>query len=130
VHTLSWIYKKDEIGNQGFDRVWVDDISMPPYQIVVATNNPLEGDWQATIAPNPSNDRQTWLQVDMPTAQQANLTLYDGVGRIVRIYASEELFLEGKYKVALDLNGLTPGMYYLEFLSNNSRKMLKLVKSN
>jgi hypothetical protein len=130
VHTLSWIYKKDEIGNQGFDRVWVDDISMPPYQIVVATNNPMEGDLQATIAPNPSNDRQTWLQVDMPTAQQANLTLYDGVGRIVRIYASDELFLEGKYKVAIDLNGLTPGMYYLEFLSNNSRKMLKLVKSN
>jgi len=130
IHDLSWIYKKDEIGNSGYDRAWVDDISLPPYQVVVATQNPVVTDFGAALAPNPAGESRTWLQVDLADAQTGNLTLYDCTGRIARIYASAQTFLAGKYKIELDLKGLNPGMYYLELQSNSSRKMLKLVKSN
>lgn len=127
IHEMSWVYKKDEIGSAGYDRVWVDDVSFPPYQVVVATQTPNQPDIQASLMPNPAGGRFTNLLLQLPEALDAQMTLYDGLGRIARSYFRDQPLLQGKYQVSLDIAGLEPGMYYFELRTSNTRKMIKLV---
>jgi hypothetical protein len=129
VHKLSWIYSKDEIGNVGSDRAWVDEILLPPYQVVVATNTPSAADFDASITPNPAGDK-TWLAVNFPTSQQIEIDLYDCTGRKARNYTTTGTLLSGSYKLELDLKGLTPGMYYLNVRGAQTSRTLKLVKGS
>ena len=43
LHKLTWSYEKDEVGIGGSDHAWVDDIVLPPYEVVVGTHNPTLG---------------------------------------------------------------------------------------
>ncbi|MEI6408312.1 MAG: C25 family cysteine peptidase [Bacteroidota bacterium] len=129
VHKLSWIYAKDEVGNSGSDRAWVDEILLPPYQVVVATHTPSSADFDVSITPNPAGNK-TWLAVNFPTSQQVEIDLYDCTGRKARSYTATGTLLSGSYKLELDLKGLTPGMYFLNVRSAQTSRTLKLVKGS
>jgi len=127
LHKLSWIYQKDNVASANSDRAWVDDISLPPYQIIVGTHNVDPGAFQFSILPNPTPGR-TRLQMDIPTAQHFDIEVFDCFGRRVETYESPVQFLAGSYKVELDLRRLTPGLYFVQVRGAGATKVMKVVR--
>ncbi|MEO6759987.1 MAG: C25 family peptidase C-terminal domain-containing protein, partial [Saprospiraceae bacterium] len=84
IHAFSWSYEKDAIGAQGSDHAWVDDVVLPPYQVVVATGSPEVPGLDLQIAPNPTNGR-SWLRLQLPTEQSITVELFDCLGRRLRV---------------------------------------------
>ncbi len=127
IHELSWIYVKDEIGNQGSDRAWVDEINLPPYQVVVATSTPDPADFDLAITPNPAGDR-SWLLLDLPVAQPVSVQIVDYLGRLLRTAQPRSDLWPGKYRLPIDLSGLPAGIYLIQVQTPAGIKVKKVVK--
>ena len=127
IHKISWIYVKDGVGSANGDRAWVDDISLPPHEVLVSTSNPNQGDFQVRVAPNPTAGK-TWLQVSLPTAQYLEILVLDCLGHQVKRYPLPDQRLSGLYSVELDLSDLASGLYFVQLRGDSGTRVVKLVK--
>lgn len=127
IHKLSWKYSKDNVGSANTDRAWVDDISLPPHKVLVATSSPKLVDFEAIVAPNPTPDK-TWLEVTLRTAQSMEIVVMDCLGHQVQYYTSPDLRPNGTYRVVLDLMDLNAGLYFVQLRGETGTKVLKLLK--
>jgi len=127
-HTFTWSYEKDEFVISGQDRAWVDEIILPPHEIVVSAPNPEKDLFEATISPNPTAG-PSWLSVKMAEEQFVNVEIFDCTGRLARAWQSETRFPAGGYVQPLDLSSLTPGMYFAQITTEKGvQKVMKVVK--
>jgi hypothetical protein len=113
IHTLTWSYEKDEFASDGFDRAWVDEISLPPYQVVVPTQNPLAASFDWSVQPNPIRG-QGWISLELPTQQRVAITLLDMLGRPLRSVQQPSDMPAGDYTIPVDCQNLSAGMYLLQ----------------
>ncbi len=127
IHELSWVYAKDEVGAQGLDRAWVDEISLPPYELVVATATPDPAAFEMSIAPNPAADK-AWLLLDLPVAQTVSIQVIDYLGRPLRSTQAPTDMLPGNFRMPLDLKGLPAGVYLVQVQTPAGMKVKKVVK--
>ena len=127
IHKLSWIYEKDAVGSSDADRAWVDDISLPPHQVLVATGSPNQAGFEVSVVPNPTAGK-TWLNVNMPTAQSLEIVVFDCLGHAVKQYLSSDQRMNGAYSEELDLVDLTSGIYFVQVRGELGSTVLKVVK--
>ncbi len=126
IHKLSWIYTKDNIANGNNDRAWVDDISLPPHEVLVSTFSPNQADFNAQLSPNPTPGK-TSLQVNLPAAQRLEITVFDCLGHQALILTPDQ-FLSGTKTLELDLRGQASGLYFVQLRGETGTQVLKLVK--
>ena len=127
IHKLSWIYVKDGVGSTNGDRAWVDDISLPPHEVLVSTSTPNQGDFQVRVSPNPTSGK-AWLQVTLPTAQSLEMQILDCLGHFVKHYPAPAQRLNGLYSVELDLSDLASGLYFVQLRGESGTRVVKVVK--
>lgn len=127
VHELSWKYAKDEVASQGLDRAWVDEIFLPPYELVVATSAPDPAAFEWSVSPNPAAD-QSWLLLDLPVAQPVSIQIVDYLGRPLRNAQPLTDMLPGQFRLPLDLTGLPAGIYLVQVQTPAGRQVKKVVK--
>ncbi|MDO8366936.1 MAG: C25 family cysteine peptidase [Saprospiraceae bacterium] len=127
IHKLSWIYVKDAVASANSDRAWVDDISLPPHQVVVGTFSPNQGDFQVSISPNPSSGIAR-LQWEIPETQRMDIMLFNGLGHQLQSYPATGNRLQGPQSLELDLRDLSPGVYFVQLRGETGNEVLKLVK--
>jgi hypothetical protein len=127
IHKLSWIYEKDQLGTANSDRAWIDDISLPPYEVLVATHAPNQADFGATLSPNPSTGK-TWLQGSLPDAQALNIALFDCLGQKVQQYEIPKQAQRADFGLELDLQSLVSGLYFVQLQGKSGVQVLKVVK--
>jgi gingipain R len=128
LHTLTWTYSKDEIVSEGQDRAWVDDVSLPPYQVSVPTTTPNAAILAANLSPNPAADQAT-LTFSVPTAQKVSVEMFDCLGRAVRTAQTPEWFQAGRYALPIRLEGLQVGVYLVQIRTESGAQVLKMVKN-
>lgn len=73
--------------------------------------NELPASISLTSYPNPFNSH-SWIEFRLPEAGQALLELYDILGRRVRTITNQS-FVAGDHRVALDGSSLSSGVYYV-----------------
>jgi hypothetical protein len=127
IHKLSWIYQKDNVGSANSDRAWVDDISLPPHKVLVATSSPDQAAFEMSLAPNPSSGK-TILQVELPTAQGIRIGVFDCLGHAVQQLVAPDQRISGTYSVELDLRDQASGIYFVQVQGETGTRVLKLVK--
>lgn len=127
IHKLSWIYQKDDLASANGDRAWVDDVSLPPHQVLVGTNNPVQADYQTSLSPNPTSGK-TWLQWEIGQAQQMDIVVLDALGHQVLNLTSEGLLQPGLHSRTLDLQNLSTGLYFVQLRGENGVQVKKVVK--
>lgn len=127
LHELNWIYVKDEVGSQGSDRAWVDEIFLPPYETLVATSAPDPADFKVTVSPNPATEH-SWLLLDLPAAQEVGIQIFDYLGRPLRSAQTPTSMLPGQYRLPLDMSGLPAGIYLIQVQTPEGTKSKKAVK--
>jgi hypothetical protein len=72
------------------------------------------------IYPNPALD-VVWLEIQTETAPPATVTLFDALGR--QLYAT----LLQSDKVAIPLEGLPPGVMWLQLANKTQRFQVKII---
>jgi len=77
-----------------------------------------------SVYPNPSNGEAT-MTFQLPTEQAFSFRIFDLTGRMV--YSREDLGVEGENTMPLHLNGLLPGVYLIDFQSDNWKVQKRLV---
>ncbi|HND88218.1 MAG TPA: C25 family cysteine peptidase, partial [Saprospiraceae bacterium] len=129
IHQLLWSYEKDGLGQQGSDRAWVDDISMPPYKIVVSTEQPdPAAAIQAQVQPNPTAG-SAWLRLQLPLQrQQISVEIWDLMGHLVALPMPPSSVPGGEMTQALELRDLQPGIYLVRVRTELGSAVMKLVK--
>ena len=128
LHELRWVYSKDEIASQGTDRAWVDEIFLPPYEIVVATHAPNPAGFSMQVSPNPLVDH-TFVLLDLPKAQEVSIRIVDYLGRPVRTAQAPEQMPAGQYRLPLNMSGLAAGVYLIEVKTPTGVQVKKVVKT-
>jgi hypothetical protein len=126
-HTFSWSYEKDGFVSEGQDRVWVDEISLPPHEIIVGTGNPEKEVFNVIISPNPTSGL-TSLWLEMPKEQFVSIEIFDCTGRLARAWQSETRLPAGGHSQPLDMSDLTPGMYFVQVRTEAGTRVEKVVK--
>ena len=127
IHELRWVYAKDDVGSQGLDRAWVDEIFLPPYELLVATTTPDPASFDLSVVPNPATDR-SWLLLELPVAQAVSVQIMDYLGRPLRTAQSLTDMLPGNFRLPLDLSGLPAGVYFVQVQTPAGMKVKKVVK--
>ncbi len=125
-HTLKWAYEKDGIGSSGSDRCWVDQISLPPFQVAVSTDNTPENElFQVQVAPNPTTG-PLGISLELSRNQSLDVSLFDLLGRELKTWKGQ--LPAGSTARTLDMSGLAPGVYLLHVQGENQAQTLKIVK--
>lgn len=127
IHKLSWIYQKDDLASANGDRAWVDDVSLPPHQVLVGTNTPTQADYQTSLSPNPTTGK-TWLQWEIGQAQQMDIVVLDALGHQVLNLTSEGPLQPGLHSRTLDLQNLSAGLYFVQLRGEEGVQVKKVVK--
>lgn len=127
-HQLTWSYEKDDLLTAGTDRAWVDEIVLPPHQIVVQTQTPdNSAGLTATVFPNPARSNST-LYIDLPREQETAISILDHLGRTVQTLWPLHPLPAGPHRFDIDLNNAPNGLYFIEVLGNQYRTVLLLSK--
>ncbi len=124
-HSFRWVYEKDGIGVAGSDRCWVDQISLPPYQVAVSTQAPDSDVVSLQVAPNPTSG-PLMLSYELNREQRLAISLFDLLGREVRYFEGRQS--SGASTHNLDLGALAPGVYLLQVRGENFSETVKIVK--
>jgi len=127
IHKFTWIYEKDEIASSGSDRAWVDDIVLPPYQVVVATHTPDIEALRMEIMPNPTSGR-SWLTLQLLNEQPLSVVLFDCLGRRIQTLQMASRQPAGEWTLPIDLSGLSAGVYLVQVSTGTEVRTMKVVK--
>ena len=128
IHKLTWIYQKDDLASANSDRAWVDEISLPPHNVLVGTFQPVQSDFKVNLSPNPSSGKAL-LQWELPSAQTMEIVVFDCLGHQVLTDPSIGDRPQGLNSLELDLQALSSGVYYVQLRGDAGQQVLKLIKS-
>lgn len=127
-HTFTWSYEKDEFVTEGQDRAWIDEILLPPHEIVVGTDVPEKDVFDVNISPNPASG-QLRLSVDMSEEQFVGIEIFDCLGRKVYTWQSETRLPAGGHTQPFDMSSFTSGIYFIQVNTEKAgQKVVKVVK--
>ncbi|MCB9333667.1 MAG: T9SS type A sorting domain-containing protein [Lewinellaceae bacterium] len=125
-HTLRWSYEKDDFVSEGADRAWVDEIILPPHQIVVGTHSAMPGSLQLQALPNPT-DGLFQIQINTPKEQVLSVRVFDASGRLMQTLPMPERSPAGLSFKTVDLHDAEPGIYLVQVLGENGGQTIKVV---
>jgi hypothetical protein len=127
VHQLSWIYKKDEVGSQGLDRAWVDEILLPPYQVVVGTDELVGEAVEVYAFPNPFTELVE-VVVRHASISDGSLSVMDVSGKLVRRHLINSGMGLDTGRFLLDTRGLKSGLYFIRMETPAFSRVFRVVK--
>ena len=100
-----------------------------PWPLVTGIDNPIPGNNEVNVYPNPSNGSFTF-SYNFPSGGTINFRLYDMLGR--SIDNSAENFNQGLNMKDFNYTGLAAGIYFLEsdVLLSNGKSIKNVLKIN
>ncbi len=122
-HTFRWTYTKDESGNSGLDKCWLDHIVLPAGIEWDAITEEHENTNALHIYPNPAKD---YIYVSYTSAQQVStIELWNSLGQMVRTI---QMPIDQSV-IGVSTTGLKDGIYFIRMLNTetqsiNSKKIL------
>lgn len=87
----------------------------------------MNGIYDLVVFPNPTSGEAT-MAFQLPAEQSFVFRIFDTSGRM--IYSREDLGIAGENYMPLQLDGLAPGVYLIDFQSENWKVQKRLVLQN
>lgn len=126
LHSLKWVYKKDEESSGGLDAVWLDYIMLPPGTkptgVDFVDNEKQGGQF---FYPNPSSDYIIISNDKHETIESMSLINIQG-----QVFYTEEINCKPNSNYHINLHGIKPGIYVVEITfvdqTSNRNKLIIL----
>lgn len=115
-HRLKWEYSKDGSVSSGDDCAWIDNVVLPPTQIIALTDETNTS--APALFPNPNNGS---FSINLPE-EDCTIAVYNHVGQLV--YRQEK----ATGLTTLHLEDLSNGMYFVTVQSAQGTSTQKFVK--
>lgn len=127
-HTFTWTYEKDDLKSSGADRALIDEIILPPHQIIVGTEDLTPSRQLAfTVYPNPS-DGLAVIVLNSDEEQMMGVQIYDNVGRLVRAALPNSRIRVGQHSIPVDITNCPSGVYFIRVQGEKKSGTQKMVK--
>jgi len=122
-HHLTWSYEKDGGATGGQDCVWVDNIVLPPSEVVLDVNEdgPSAGPETFTVYPNPTNGILV-ISVRLPQCDSPKAPTY----RITNLMG--QTLLTGQIigqTQQINVSNLPKGMYFITFAGETQKFVVR-----
>lgn len=91
-----------------------------------ATNENIFDSYHFTIAPNPTQDKQLQFSFTFDEVQNATITIYDALGRIVKTQPLNQLNSGINYQT-IDASNIESGLYICKLSTSIGSKILQVV---
>jgi len=91
-----------------------------------ATNENIFDNYHFTIAPNPTQNKQLQLSFTFDEVQNATITIYDALGRIVKTQTLNQLNIGINY-LTIDASHVESGLYTCKLSTEKESKSLQVV---
>ncbi|MBK8557271.1 MAG: T9SS type A sorting domain-containing protein [Lewinellaceae bacterium] len=127
IHQFSWVYAKDDYASAGSDRAWLDEISLPPHQVFVATQLPATLSSNMAVYPNPGTGSAT-LYLENVANQGLQIDVLDNTGRLLKTLYSAARQPGDQLYLPVQMDQAKAGMYYFRVRSDAGVQVLKWVK--
>lgn len=121
LHTLKWVYQKDEETSGGLDKAWIDYIVFPPgtmhtgVELVSQTENN-----DIRLNPNPSKGEVT-INNDTKHSIE-HIRVFNIQGLLIH---EQRTHISVNDSYPMDLKQMKPGVYLIEYLLSNKSSMNK-----
>ena len=115
-HRLKWEYTKDTSVSSGDDCAWIDNVVLPPAQVISLTNEATVN--IPALFPNPNNGS---FSINLPE-EDCTINVYNSLGQLV--YRQEN----ANGPTTLHIEGLNKGVYYVNIQSTSGTSTQKFVK--
>ncbi len=127
-HTFTWDYTKDISVSSGSDCGWIDYILFPP---VVSTFTGLDLTSAALIeslrcSPNPAAG-MVRIEYSLTGTSDLSLRLTDITGRTIKTLVEPSTQTAGLHQLMFNASTFESGMYYINLLSGQETKTIKLI---
>lgn len=116
---------KLELISAGGNNLFIDDINITE-EMPVSVQTSADPNYRMELMPNPTAGNQAELVFDLQTAATLNLRVLDANGRTV-LSEEKRHFTSGEHREQLDVNHLSPGIYFVELTGEAGRSVKKLV---
>lgn len=70
------------------------------------------------------------LALSFLSATSSFAPIYDITGRVLQTIAQQKTFTPGTYNIQINLNGLQPGIYFVQMQGKTEQQTLRLIKNN
>ncbi len=132
---LSITYQRDQVAGHGVSTTGVDPdnvgvtheiiyAAVPVADIVSGVSEPNTVFNQVDVYPNPANDNAT-LMINLDEASEVTITMYNSMGQVVS--SDNKNLVMGTNNVALDVENLAAGVYFINVQQGTSKVSKKLV---
>ncbi|KAA3633171.1 MAG: T9SS C-terminal target domain-containing protein [Bacteroidetes bacterium] len=130
MHTVTWIYVKDQWVSSGQDAAWVDEIILPPHEVedtTTTSTNDLElANVQFGVSPNPTHDNAI-VQLDLEETTSVDISLMNAQGIKLRQLVNDSL-VASRHTFKLEMEQLPTGVYFVVLKSGESIMVRKVMK--
>ena len=124
--TLTWTYSKDEMETSGSDCAWIDDIILPAHTTNTTTTFISKGKTiDFSIYPIPTKDNIN-IKYSLLVDSEVYISILNISGETVKVITDKTL-PKGLYKTELNGLNLCSGVYFVNFISNNTSLTKKLI---
>ena len=117
LHTLKWVYRKDESSGDGQDCAWLDNITLPPTSIIVDVETMEETDVE--IYPNPARD---FIKLSAVSCQLSVVKIYNTFGILL-----EEIEMDSD-EMTINVSDYKSGIYFINIQTETGSLVTKFVK--
>lgn len=121
-HILTWKYIKDETGNGGSDKVWIDNVYLPiGTTVTIADDVSNEGITQHgkedvnILSIYDLNENNLQLKFNSNIYMQGNLYMVNSIGKKVAVLGSNIEINQGSHIYSYSIPSLPPGLYIIVF---------------
>ena len=115
-HTLKWEYRKDVSMSSGSDCAWIDDVVLPPVQIITKVEETVSA--APALYPNPNNGS---FSLELPD-EPCQVSVINSLGQLM--FRQEGVSGLTRF----ELPALSQGMYFIQVTSANGHEVIKFVK--
>lgn len=127
-HTFTWDYTKDVSVSSGSDCGWIDYILFPPVVSTFTGIDPASANLieSLTCSPNPASG-MVRVEFTLAGTSEVSLRLTDITGRIIKTLAEPSTQTAGLHQLMFNASSFESGLYYINLLSGQESKTIKLV---
>lgn len=127
-HTFVWAYVKDDIISDGTDAAWIDDVVLPPVEMMVIDNvRDVAVANRLSVFPNPVTNTAV-VSYDIGREQVVSLQLVNAQGVALRQLAAPAERVRATHQLRLDMADLPAGLYYVVLRTAAGNQLVPVVK--